>query len=83
MNASTGIFIFLGKRSFDAEPEEYGPSEAGPDPSAPITRRGVFTSFLTGKAMDIPEQDVVTIQSNIREYFSCTQCFSNNLLHTK
>jgi len=34
-------------------------SDSGPDPSAPITRKGVLTSFLTGKAMEIPEQDVV------------------------
>lgn len=34
-------------------------SESGPDPSAPITRKGVLTSFLTGKAMEIPEQDIV------------------------
>lgn len=36
-------------------------SETGPDPSAPITRRGVLTSFLTGKPMEIPEQDIVII----------------------
>jgi len=34
-------------------------SDSGPDPSAPITRKGVLTSFLTGKAMEIPEQDIV------------------------
>jgi len=34
-------------------------SDSGPDTSAPITRKGVLTSFLTGKAMEIPEQDVV------------------------
>lgn len=34
-------------------------SDSGPDPSAPITRRGVLTSFLTGKPMEIPEQDIV------------------------
>lgn len=34
-------------------------SDSGPDPSAPITRKGVLTSFLTGKPMEIPEQDVV------------------------
>lgn len=39
-------------------------SESGPDPSAPITRRGVLTSFLTGKPMEIPEQDIVIIQFN-------------------
>lgn len=39
-------------------------TELGPDPSAPITRRGVLTSFLTGKPMEIPEQDVVSIIRN-------------------
>lgn len=34
-------------------------SDSGPDPSAPITRKGVLTSFLTGKPMEIPEQDIV------------------------
>jgi len=33
--------------------------EAGSDPTAPITRKGVLTSFLTGKPMEIPEHDVV------------------------
>jgi cyclin-dependent kinase 10 len=42
----------------DKQSEE-GANEAGPDPSAPVTRRGVLTSFLTGKPMDIPEQDIV------------------------
>lgn len=49
---------FPGRRS-DGE-DEKGPQEAGPDPSAPVTRRGVLTSFLTMKPMDIPEQDVVS-----------------------
>lgn len=33
--------------------------EAGPDPTAPVTRRGILTSLLTGKSMEIPEQDVL------------------------
>lgn len=33
----------------------------GSDPSAPITRRGILTSLLTGKPMEIPEQDIVII----------------------
>lgn len=37
--------------------------EGGPDPSAPIQRKGVLTSFLTGKPMEIPEQDIVSIVS--------------------
>ncbi|GLH13815.1 Serine/threonine-protein kinase PITSLRE [Gryllus bimaculatus] len=48
-----------GKRTLDAVEEDRGPNEAGPDPSAPITRRGVLTSFLTGKPMEIPEQDLL------------------------
>lgn len=36
-------------------------SDSGPDPSAPITRKGVLTSFLTSKPMEIPEQDIVII----------------------
>lgn len=35
--------------------------ELGRDPTAPITRRGVLTSLLTGKPMEIPEQDVVSL----------------------
>ncbi|XP_066590741.1 cyclin-dependent kinase 10 [Prorops nasuta] len=33
--------------------------EAGPDPTAPITRKGILTSFLTGKPMEIPEEDIL------------------------
>jgi cyclin-dependent kinase 10 len=51
------ITFKTGKRS--DEHDDRGPHEAGPDPSAPVTRRGVLTSFLTGKPMDIPEHDVV------------------------
>nr|CAD7410406.1 unnamed protein product [Timema cristinae] len=54
------VFTAYGKRSIDVEGDDRGPNEAGPDPSAPITRRGVLTSFLTGKPMQIPEQDVVS-----------------------
>ncbi|XP_047102579.1 cyclin-dependent kinase 10 [Schistocerca piceifrons] len=49
----------ITKQSLSLEQDDYAPAEAGPDPSAPVTRRGVFTSFLTGKPMDIPEQDVL------------------------
>lgn len=34
--------------------------EAGPDPSAPITRRGILMSLVSNKPMEIPEQDVVS-----------------------
>lgn len=49
-------------------------SEAGPDPSAPITRKGVLTSFLTGKPMEIPDQDIVIIRiiRNLRIYLFYT-----------
>ncbi|KAK7604648.1 hypothetical protein V9T40_005834 [Parthenolecanium corni] len=30
-----------------------------PDPNAPITRRGLLMSFLTGKTMEIPENDTL------------------------
>jgi hypothetical protein len=30
-----------------------------PDPSAPVSRKGVLTSLLTGKQMPIPDNDIV------------------------
>jgi len=39
--------------------EEVAPQE-GPDPTQPVTRKGVLTSFLTGEQMGIPEQDLVS-----------------------
>ena len=33
----------------------------GMEPSAPITKKGVLTSFLTGKVMNIPESDIVSM----------------------
>jgi len=53
----TYIIFKIGRRS--DEHDDRGQHETGPDPSAPVTRRGVLTSFLTGKPMDIPEHDVV------------------------
>lgn len=35
--------------------------EPGPDPSAPVTRKGLLLSLSTGKSMEIPEQDMVSI----------------------
>ena len=52
------LYIFKTGRRSD-EHDDRGQHETGPDPSAPVTRRGVLTSFLTGKPMDIPEHDVV------------------------
>ncbi|VEN59056.1 unnamed protein product [Callosobruchus maculatus] len=33
--------------------------ECGSEPSAPITKKGILTSFLTGKPMNIPESDIL------------------------
>ncbi|KAK6624904.1 Cyclin-dependent kinase 10 [Polyplax serrata] len=33
--------------------------EPGPDPTAPVTRKGLLMSLSTGKAMEIPEQDML------------------------
>lgn len=50
----------MGKKSVENnDTDKKAMSDAGPDPSAPITRKGVLTSFLTGKPMEIPEQDIV------------------------
>ncbi|XP_071056987.1 cyclin-dependent kinase 10 isoform X1 [Onthophagus taurus] len=34
-------------------------TENGAEPSAPITKKGILTSFKTGKAMNIPETDIL------------------------
>lgn len=34
--------------------------EPGPDPSAPVTRKGLLMSLSTGKSMEIPEQDMAS-----------------------
>lgn len=40
-----------------------------PDPNAPITRRGILMSFVTGKMMEIPEDDMVsTVERCIFQY---------------
>lgn len=36
-------------------------TENGMDPSAPITKKGILTSFKTGNPMNIPDSDVVVI----------------------
>lgn len=36
-------------------------TENGTEPSAPITKKGILTSFKTGKPMNIPDNDVVGI----------------------
>lgn len=40
--------------------EEENESLSNVDPSAPITRRGVLMSFVTGKVMEIPDEDLVS-----------------------
>lgn len=55
----------------ERQSDEKVPSD-GPDPSAPITRKGVLTSFLTGKPMEIPELDVVScFQLNKLKFLVC------------
>lgn len=44
----------------EKESEGKRSNEASSDPSAPITNKGVLTSFVTGKKMAIPEQDLVS-----------------------
>lgn len=39
--------------------EEENESLSNVDPSAPITRRGVLMSFVTGKVMEIPDEDLL------------------------
>ncbi|RZC41166.1 hypothetical protein BDFB_005676, partial [Asbolus verrucosus] len=34
-------------------------NENGAEPSAPISKKGILTSFLTGKSMDIPDSDIL------------------------
>lgn len=36
--------------------------ENGAEPSAPITKKGILTSFQTGKPMNIPDTDIVRLQ---------------------
>lgn len=43
----------------EKESEGKRSNEASSDPSAPITNKGVLTSFVTGKKMAIPEQDLL------------------------
>lgn len=36
-------------------------NENGLEPAAPITRKGILMSFKTGKSMNIPETDLVSV----------------------
>lgn len=36
-------------------------NENGTEPSAPITKKGILTSFKTGKPMNIPDNDIVSV----------------------
>jgi hypothetical protein len=51
------IFISAEKRSAGAGNGQH----IRPDPSAPVSRKGVLTSLLTGKQMPIPDADIVCI----------------------
>jgi cyclin-dependent kinase 10 len=53
------ILFYLGAKRGLADNDVEEKQNDGPDPSAPITRKGVLTSFITGKPMPIPEQDTV------------------------
>lgn len=49
------------KEEKEKENDEKRMVEASADPSAPVTNKGILTSFVTGKKMAIPEQDLVSI----------------------
>lgn len=73
------ILLFIDesmeKKSLERnDTDKKGVSESGPDPSAPITRKGVLTSFLTSKPMEIPEQDIVIQFSFISVIDLCYNC---------
>lgn len=44
--------------------EDENESAANADPSAPVTRRGILMSFVTGKVMEIPDEDLVSYISH-------------------
>lgn len=51
----SNVFFSADKRSVEAGNGQH----IRPDPSAPVSRRGVLTSLLTGKQMPIPDVDLV------------------------
>lgn len=44
-------------------------SENGAEPSAPISKKGILTSFLSGKSMDIPDSDIVAIKFTLLYFY--------------
>lgn len=55
------LFLLFPGSSMQEKSEDSMPTtDTGHEPQAPITRRGFLTSFKTGKAMNIPETDVVS-----------------------
>lgn len=40
--------------------EKPSPNQDAADPTGPAPRKGVLISFRTGKAMEIPEKDIVS-----------------------
>lgn len=49
----------LHKEDKEKESDDKQSTDANNDPSAPITNKGILTSFVNGKKMAIPEQDLV------------------------
>lgn len=43
----------------EEETKQHKPPTVSYDPQAPVTRKGILTSFRTGRAMPIKEEDVV------------------------
>ena len=71
----------MDKKSGDNDLDAKG-AENGRDPTAPITRKGVLTSLLTGKPMEIPELDIVSFKKlhylfKILIYFSFSKKIFN------
>lgn len=54
--------VFPAKEDKEKNESDKQSSDANLDPSAPIAtgNKGILTSFVTGKKMAIPEQDVVS-----------------------
>lgn len=59
-NESCTFLLFPGSSMQEKSEDSMPTTDTGHEPQAPITRRGFLTSFKTGKAMNIPETDVVS-----------------------
>lgn len=45
---------------YSTAPSKIGSQSEGTEPSAPITKKGILTSFINGKSMNIPDSDIVS-----------------------